>query len=110
MEESAGDPLALSNKGAQGLMQLMPGTARELGVNDSYSPGQNLQGGANYLARMLSKYDGNLDLALAAYNAGPGNVEKAGNQIPNFPETRRYVQAVGQRFRDLGGGTDLAND
>ena len=110
MEESAGDPLARSPKGAQGLMQLMPGTAAELGVEDSYSPGQNLRGGSRYLAEMMQRFDQDLDLALAAYNAGPGNVEKAGNQVPDFPETRRYVTAVKERYSFLKDGTNLDNE
>ncbi len=108
MEESGGDPRAESPKGARGLMQLMPATAEELGVADPAHPGQNLQGGARYLARLLDKYDGDLDLALAAYNAGPGNVDRAGRKIPDFRETRNYVQRVTSRFRRLGG-TDLAS-
>ncbi len=109
MEESGGDPLAQSPKGAMGLMQLMPGTARDLGVVDATSPSQNVAGGSRYLSRMLQRYDGNLKLALAAYNAGPGNVDKAGRQVPNFPETQQYVERVMNRFRHLGG-TILAND
>ncbi len=108
MEESGGDPQASSAKGARGLMQLMPGTAREMGVEEPGHPGQNLQGGSKYLANMLRKYDGDLPLALAAYNAGPGNVDKAGPAIPAFPETRKYVERVLTRMKDLGGGTELA--
>ncbi|MCP4293694.1 MAG: transglycosylase SLT domain-containing protein [bacterium] len=103
MEESAGDPLAESHKGAQGLMQLMPATARDLGVQDSTSPSQNLAGGAKYLSQMLKRYDGDLKLALAAYNAGPGNVDKAGRRVPDFPETQNYVEKVMDRFKKLGG-------
>ncbi len=110
MEESAGDPEARSPKGATGLMQLMPGTAAEVGVTDATSPAQNLNGGSEYLARMLRKYDGQLDLALAAYNAGPGNVDRAGGKIPDFKETQRYVRRVMARYDGLGGGTKLAND
>jgi Rod binding domain-containing protein len=110
MEESAGNPQARSPKGAMGLMQLMPGTADELGVGDPDSPRENLQGGATYLARMLERFEGRLDLALAAYNAGPGNVEEAGPGVPAFPETQRYVEAVTSRYRALGGGMDLANE
>jgi Rod binding domain-containing protein len=108
MEESGGDPLAQSPKGAQGLMQLMPGTAQELGVKDSTSPSQNIAGGSLYLSRLLHRYGGKLDLALAAYNAGPGNVDKAGGKVPNFSETVRYVDRVQNRYRELGG-TKLAN-
>lgn len=108
MEESGGDPLARSAKGAVGLMQLMPGTAGDLGVADPADPGANLAGGTRYLAGMLARYDGKLDLALAAYNAGPGNVDKAGSRVPPFRETRNYVERVLRRFRGLGGGTNLA--
>ncbi len=109
MEESGGDPTARSDKGATGLMQLMPGTAAEVGVSDATSPSQNLQGGSAYLAQMLRKYEGKLDIALAAYNAGPGNVDKAGGRIPDFKETKRYVNRVLERYQGLGGGTNLAN-
>lgn len=109
MEESGGDPQARSPKGATGLMQLMPGTAAEVGVSDATSPSQNLHGGSAYLAQMLRKYEGKLDIALAAYNAGPGNVDKAGGQIPDFKETQRYVKRVLERYEGLGGGTNLAN-
>ncbi len=108
MAESGGDPQAQSPRGAQGLMQLMPATAVEMGVEDSNHPGQNLQGGSKYLAKMLSKYDGNLPVALAAYNAGPGNVDRAGKMIPDYPETQKYVRSVLVRLKELGGGTDLA--
>ena len=109
MEESGGDPQAKSSKGATGLMQLMPGTAAEVGVSDATSPSQNVHGGSAYLAQMMRRYDGQLDLALAAYNAGPGNVDKAGGKIPDFAETQRYVRRVLERYTGLGGGTDLAD-
>ncbi|HPF71067.1 MAG TPA: transglycosylase SLT domain-containing protein [Candidatus Krumholzibacteria bacterium] len=108
MEESGGDPQARSGKGATGLMQLMPATAAELGVEDALDPAQNLDGGAAYLSRMLERFDGRVDLALAAYNAGPGNVDKAGGRIPAFRETQGYVRKVLDRYDRLGGGTDLA--
>jgi Rod binding domain-containing protein len=110
MEESGGDAAARSPKGAFGLMQLMPATAREVGVTDITDPGDNLAGGARYLARMLERFDGRLDLALAAYNAGPGAVMAAGERIPAFAETVRYVGQVMDRYRNLGGGMDLASD
>jgi len=109
MEESGGDASARSHKGATGLMQLMPGTAAEVGVSDATSPAQNLHGGSEYLARLLRRYENRMDLALAAYNAGPGNVDKAGRAVPPFPETERYVQRVMARYRGLGGGTNLAD-
>ena len=109
MEESGGDPQARSEKGAMGLMQLMPATAADVGVKDATSPSQNLHGGSDYLAQMLRRYDGRLDLALAAYNAGPGNVDKAGGKIPPFVETQRYVSRVMARYEGLGGGTKLAD-
>jgi hypothetical protein len=83
----------VSKTGAQGLMQLMPGTAKELGVTDPFNPLENLTGGAKYLNQMLKKYNGNLPLALSAYNAGPGKVNPALG-IPNIPETKKYVNRI----------------
>lgn len=84
---------AQSKAGAQGIMQLMPSTARGLGVTDSFDTEQNIMGGAKYLSQMLNKFDGKIDLALAAYNAGPGNVEKY-NGIPPFKETQNYINKI----------------
>lgn len=109
IQESGGDPLAVSSRGATGLMQLMPETARELGVRDATSPSQNLAGGSRYLGELLRQYEGDLDLALAAYNAGPGNVQRAGRAVPDFPETRQYIHRVRELYERLGG-TNMARN
>lgn len=108
VRESGGRPHAVSAAGAQGLMQLMPDTAAELGVDDPFDPVQSIRGGARYLARMREAFDGDLALVLAAYNAGPGNVRRAGDAVPDFDETKDYVKAVGALYEDLDGNPTLS--
>lgn len=95
--ESNYQPRAVSRAGAMGLMQLMPRTARSLGVKDAFDPAQSIHGGARYLRLLANRYGGDMVLVLAAYNAGAGNVEKYGG-VPPFEETRAYVRSVLRRF------------
>jgi hypothetical protein len=101
--ESNFNPSAVSPAGAEGIVQLMPGTAAGLGVN-AFDPQQGLQGGANYLASMLKRFNGNTTMAIAAYNAGPTAVRNAGG-VPNYPETQNYVQLVTSRMNTLKSGS-----
>ncbi len=91
--ESDGNPHCVSRAGAMGLMQLMPANVKEAGISDPFDPEQNISAGTKQLADLLGQYHGNLDLALAGYNAGPGNVHKYGG-VPPFTETRHYIQRV----------------
>ncbi|WP_228290981.1 lytic transglycosylase domain-containing protein [Shewanella cyperi] len=101
--ESGFNPKAVSRTGAMGLMQLMPETARELGVRNAFAPEQNILGGSRYLAKMLKRFDGKLDQALAAYNAGATTVQDY-RGVPPYPETRAYIERVNillKRYRNF---------
>lgn len=101
--ESGFNPRAVSPKGAIGLMQLMPATAEEFGVANAFNPAQNIRGGVAYLRSLLSRYEGNEELALAAYNAGPVAVERYGNRVPPYRETRDYVRRITQTTTPRSG-------
>lgn len=100
--ESCFDTHAVSRVGAQGLMQLMPATAAELGVRNAFSATQNIQGGVRYFRNMLDRFEHNIELALAAYNAGPRAVERYGG-IPPYAETQTYVQRVLMHYSRYSG-------
>jgi soluble lytic murein transglycosylase-like protein len=101
--ESRYNARATSSKGARGLMQLMPAIAREMGVTNVYDPKANIQGGARYLKRLMTMFDNDIRLAVAAYNAGPQAVLSRGNVVPPFAETQRYVPSVLNQYRRLQG-------
>ena len=102
--ESNFDHQAVSEKGAMGLMQLMPGTANDMYVADAWDPHQNIWGGARYLRTLANQYQGDVVLMLAAYNAGPEAVRRAGNRVPRIPETQEYVRKVVSLYEAFKAG------
>lgn len=101
-QESRFRPRVVSPKGARGLMQLMPGTARRFGVTRPFDPADNIRGGTQYLKELLTMFDGRVDLALASYNAGEHRVVGYGNKVPPFKETQNYVKQISSRYRNRG--------
>src|SRR2546430_7940733 len=97
-QESTFKPRAMSNKGARGLMQLMPGTAQRFGVTNIWDPRQNIEGGSRYVRFLLDMFDGDVKLALAGYNAGEGAVLKYGYSVPPYSETQEYVRRISRRY------------
>ena len=108
-QESSFKLTATSNKGASGLMQLMPATARRLGVSNIYDPKQNIEGGVKYMRMLLDMFGQDVNLALAGYNAGEGAVMKYGNQIPPYNETREYVRRISARYASISDGSYAHN-
>lgn len=100
-QESAFNPRAVSSKGARGLMQLIPATATRFGVRNIYNPEQNIEAGSRYLRFLLDAYEGDVSLALAAYNAGEGSVKRYMGQVPPFQETIKYVSEIRQRYEAI---------
>ena len=109
-QESQFRQFARSPKGAQGLMQLMPGTARRLGVRKPYDPAENIMGGTRYLKELMTMFGGRVDLVLASYNAGEGAVMKYGRNVPPYRETREYVKRIGKRYGIDGRKPQEDND
>lgn len=109
-QESQFKQFARSPKGAQGLMQLMPGTARRLGVRKPYDPAENIMGGTRYLKELMTMFGGRVDLVLASYNAGEGAVMKYGRNVPPYRETRDYVKKIGKRYGIDGRKPTEEND
>ena len=109
-QESQFKQFARSPKGAQGLMQLMPGTARRLGVRRPYEPAENIMGGTRYLKELMTMFGGRVDLVLASYNAGEGAVMKYGRNVPPYRETREYVKKIGKRYGIDGRKPQEEND
>lgn len=101
--ESSWNPVAISRKGALGLMQLVPTTAERFGAGNAFDPGQNVEAGVRYLRTLLERYQGDLTKSLAAYNAGENAVDRAGG-VPNYPETRAYVRKVTDSYFQLDSG------
>jgi hypothetical protein len=108
-QESSFKLRATSYKGASGLMQLMPATARRLGVTNIYDPKQNIDGGVKYMRMLLDMFGQDVNLALAGYNAGEGAVMKYGNQIPPYNETQEYVRRISARYASIADGTFASN-
>ena len=104
--ESGYQPLAVSPRGAAGLMQLMPATARQLGVSNIYNPEQNVMAGARYLSQLQREFNGDIRLALAAYNAGSATVKRHGNVIPPFAETQAYLPKVLQAYQRISSNSN----
>jgi soluble lytic murein transglycosylase-like protein len=109
-KESRFHTRALSPKGAQGLMQLMPWTARRLGVAKPFDPAQNIRGGTQYLRELMDRFDNKVNLVLASYNAGEGAVIKYGRNVPPYRETQDYVKTIGKRYGLAGRQTNSDND
>jgi soluble lytic murein transglycosylase-like protein len=104
--ESSYDPKAVSPSGAEGLMQLMPATAKRYGVRDAFDPQQNIDGGVKHLRELLDQFDGDLELVVAAYNAGANAVIRAGNRVPPYPQTAAYVPKVIAYYHHLEAAAD----